>query len=356
MLSHFVNSIQFDIYIKTIDPFLVKSGIPGIHGVDSMPIVTMYPGEAQALPLIPGSSLKGVFRSHLEKIINTIDRGEQTLLCIPYEKIDFDRNSKEYRKYSPQSKAWQVFCGNKLKYLQEKKVFSENKKKPPDTETIYRYSCPMCRLFGSTYFKGRIAIADAYLTEEGKKSHIIQRRDGIAIDRFTGGTAASALFQSEVVSNAEFKTSVHIRNFEIWQLGMICQLIKDLEDQRIRIGSGTSRGLGLIRGELKELIISFMRTLNNPENELWGIGRYFAQTDKKKVDAYGLYADDVLEFYTAAPLPEVTIQGIRKEFVFSEKQAIDSLSSKAIDHFLIKMEYWKAEEHMKMKGPAFAHF
>ncbi|MBN2533495.1 MAG: CRISPR-associated RAMP protein [Spirochaetales bacterium] len=328
MLNRLVNSIQFDLYIKTIDPLLIMSGMPGIHGVDNMPIVTVYPGEAQALPMIPGSSLKGVFRGHLERIINTISEGEQTLVCIPYEKIDQDKKTGKFWKCSPQSEAWQIFCGNKLEYLQKKGVFGKN---PPDTETRYRYSCPVCRLFGSTYFKGRIAILDAYLTEEGKKSHIIQRRDGIAIDRFTGGTAKGALFQSEVVANAEFKTSVHIRNFEIWQLGMICQIIKDLEDKRIRIGSGTSRGLGLIQGKVKNMTISFIRTLSIPENEIWGIGRYFSQTDGSKVQAYGLHADDFLQFDGETPLPRESIQGIRRELDFTEKAVLDKLTDKAIE-------------------------
>ena len=76
-----------------------------------------------------------------------------------------------------------------------------------------------------------------------------EQRDGIGIDRFTGGAASGAKFDLEVVSSGvKFETRIHMRNFEVWQLGMLMLIVQDLGDSLIRIGSGRSRGLGNVEG------------------------------------------------------------------------------------------------------------
>src|SRR5579884_4091746 len=86
------------------------------------------------------------------------------------------------------------------------------------TDFVYAESCPACRLFGSTWFIGRVAIGDAYLVTPP----ILEQRDGVGIDRLTGGASHGAKFELEVVSaDVAFETNIHVRNFEIWQLGML---------------------------------------------------------------------------------------------------------------------------------------
>ena len=70
-----------------------------------------------------------------------------------------------------------------------------NPKENLSNEQAYHDSCPVCRLFGSTSFIGRVAISDAYLACSQKT----EQRDGVGIDRFTGGAAGQAKFDLEVV-------------------------------------------------------------------------------------------------------------------------------------------------------------
>ena len=80
---------------------------------------------------------------------------------------------------------------------------------------------------------------------------MIEHRDGIAIDRLTGGTGGGAKFDLEVVTEGTtFSTDIHLRNFEIWQLGMLFVIIQDMGDELIRIGSGRSRGLGKVKASI----------------------------------------------------------------------------------------------------------
>ena len=137
-----------------------------------------------------------------------------------------------------------------------KKLETENKKRKKDktpllsSEEIYQSSCPICRLFGSLSHAGRLSISDAYA--DGKPG--TETRDGVGIDRFTGGAFAKAKFELEPVISGTFKCSVYMRNFEIWQLGLLGCLMKDLKDGYIYIGSGKSRGLGEGKREMDQFL------------------------------------------------------------------------------------------------------
>src|SRR5947207_1909834 len=231
MLKKLVNEAMCTLRITTTGPLLVKSGHASISGPDMTPVLTFRNGKQEAF--IPGSSLKGVFRSHIEKIVCSL---KPQVVCYPFEEspekqVDPVQRQRDYRES----------CGGRFTQLakQEKprRLLEER------TDLVYADSCPTCRLFGSTGFIGRIAIGDAYLAS----SEIKEQRDGVGIDRLTGGASHGAKFELEVVSTGVvFETNIHLRNFEVWQLGMLFTVIQDMKDGLIRIGSGRSRGLGKI--------------------------------------------------------------------------------------------------------------
>ena len=189
---------------------------------------------------IPGSSLKGVFRSHIEKIVCSL---KERVVCYPIaghedREVDLTQRRRDYRDS----------CSQLQNDLAKDRTMRT--KLDAETDFVYEHSCPTCRLFGSTGFIGRIAIGDAYLVSDSAT----EQRDGVGIDRFTGGASHSAKFELEVVSsNVVFETKIHLRNFEIWQLGMLFVVLQDLEDELIRLGSGRSRGLGSVTAEISPI-------------------------------------------------------------------------------------------------------
>ncbi len=191
MLKKLVNEACFSLTLTTTGPLLIRSGTPTIsagRNPDMTPVLTYRNGERQVY--IPGTSLKGVFRSHLEKIGRTVVTVKTRGICDP-----FNDNS---------------FCGDKLQKVKDR----EYKDKAFPTDLAYRQSCPICRLFGSTAYTGRISIDDAYLPEN-QISPRPEPRDGVGIDRFTGGAADKKLFNLEAVpSGVNFETQVYLRNFE----------------------------------------------------------------------------------------------------------------------------------------------
>ena len=334
MSKKLLNECTLTLQIKTDGPLLVKSGSATPYGPDMTPVLTYKNGDEQVF--IPGSSLKGVFRSHIEKIIRTVN---EQIVCVPYEKIDYtiQDNQLTIAKYA------QVFCGEKFELRKKKdegeKVieYKGNKYKllNPDLSSdsssnavVYRGSCPACRLFGSTYFIGRISINDAYLTQSGRVETFTETRDGVAIDRFSGGAVSvkgrGSLFNLLVVSTGvTFETEIYLRNFEIWQLGALMVALQDLEDGLIFVGSGRSRGLGKVSGTIvNSLKIQYLLPVINEKNkkEIWGLGKLMAHDT-----SYGTEPDDIL---TMEQLPKEYDVGIRRVQKY-EDESLNELKRKA---------------------------
>ncbi len=229
MLKQLVNECVIELAIRPDGPILIKSGIETVSGPDMAFVRTWRDGELQAY--LPGSSLKGVLRSHAERIARTFG---ETKACDP-----FSKNGPT------------MFCGHRFETRKQR--FNEGK--ALGNTTVYAQSCPICRLFGSTWYGGRLATADAYA--EGRMPGT-EQRDGVGIDRFTGGAARGAKFELEVVTSGTFVTTLHIRNFELWQLGLAGFLLQDLKDGLIRVGMGKSRGLGKVRGKVRSIRVDFL--------------------------------------------------------------------------------------------------
>ncbi len=333
MLKKLLNEAFCTLRITTTGPLLVKSGHASISGPDMTPVLTWRNGKQEVF--IPGSSLKGVFRSHSEKVVGSL---KPRVVCYPFEvnedkQADLARLQRDYREscggmFNRFSKG----NGDNRKSDENRRLLEER------TDLVYDASCPACRLYGSTGFIGRIAISDAYLASDSEE--IKEQRDGVGIDRLTGGASHGAKFELEVVSTGVvFETDIHLRNFEIWQLGMLFVVMQDLEDELIRIGSGRSRGLGKVTATISDtgsngrpggFVTSAIRDSQEPDNELWGLGRWLND------GSYGTWKDDYLELTRRV---ERADRGIRVMRSFTG-EALNSLRNAAIDQFVKRMQAW----------------
>jgi CRISPR-associated RAMP protein (TIGR02581 family) len=333
MLKKLVNEAYFTLRITTTGPLLIRSGRATISGPDMTPVLTFHNGVQEIF--LPGSSLKGVFRSHSEKIVCSL---KSHVVCYPFagnedKEADLEQRQHDYRDS----------CGERFNQF-SKKGEAERKQLENHTDLVYQNSCPTCRLYGSTSFIGRIAIGDAHLASRS----ITEQRDGVGIDRLTGGASHGAKFELEVVSrDVSFETDVHLRNFEIWQLGMLFVVLQDMQDELIRIGSGRSRGLGKVTAQISDqghngrpggFVISNIRNTDEPDAELWGLGRWLNDA------SYGTWQDDVLPLSSAV---ERSKRGIRQERIF-QGQALDNLREAAIDTFVQRMQSWPEQQELSL--------
>ena len=81
MLRRFINECRFELRIEAVEPLLIKSGTSVLTGPDMAFVRTNRGGVLQ--PFIPGSSLKGVLRSHGERIARSMKDG---LVCDVFDK------------------------------------------------------------------------------------------------------------------------------------------------------------------------------------------------------------------------------------------------------------------------------
>ncbi len=334
MLKKLVNEAYFTLRITTTGPLLIRSGRATISGPDMTPVLAFRDGRQDIF--LPGSSLKGVFRSHSEKIICSL---KSRVVCYPFwgaeeKEVDLEQRRRDYRD------ACSKLFTDLAKEDRKQRLALEER-----TDLVYDASCPTCRLYGSTGFIGRMAISDAYLASPA----ITEQRDGVGIDRLTGGASHGAKFELEVVSTGViFETDIHLRNFEIWQLGLLFVVLQDLEDELVRIGSGRSRGLGKVTARISDqghgsrpggFVISGFRGKEEPADRVWGLGRWLND------GSYGTWPDDVLEL--KEPVERVE-HGIRSLRIFKGK-ALDDLRSAAIDQFVRRIETWPNPDEAKAR-------
>jgi len=235
MLRRWLCQADVTLTITPVDPLLVKSGYATIDGPDMVPVSTFVGGKKTYY--LPGTSLKGVLRSHFERVCRSLVDGS---VCLPYY---------QPRKDVPipvESERASTGCGWVGEDDDPKCVF-------------YRRACAACRLFGSLRFAGRFSIGDAYPLpgREPKQG----ARNGVGIDRFTGGTVPGVLFDLVVLEGGAFRADVRLTNFELWQLAALYFLLTDLRDELLAVGSGRSRGLGRVRGEVTDFRLTYLRPL-----------------------------------------------------------------------------------------------
>lgn len=221
-----LNELSLRLSIEPNGPLLIKSGQES--GADptlpSMNFVrTQHPMERVKTIYLPGASLKGVIRSHSERIIRTVHGTANSRLCC--DPLDSRDN-----------------CSSRIR-----------QKNIKDTAEQYKELCLACRIFGHMVQASHFWIADAY---PDQAIDTLPVRHNVAIDRLSGGVAVGP-FDMEVAMEGKFTTTIRLQNFEVWQVGLLALALRDLNEGRVRIGFAKSRGLGEVHLILEELEVGY---------------------------------------------------------------------------------------------------
>jgi len=163
-------------------------------------------------PYIPGSSLKGILRGTLERLVQTFHPGSCNL------------------------------------------SFGRRAGKPCGLE-----DCITCHIFGSLKGGSRITVRDARLTPESAKAHralplvadqphcATQYSKNLVANENKDGTIATRLWLHErVAAGTQFTLSIALDNADETDVGFVLLALDEFNQKRATIGGGTSRGLGFI--------------------------------------------------------------------------------------------------------------
>jgi CRISPR-associated RAMP protein (TIGR02581 family) len=167
---------------------------------------------------LPGSSLKGVLRSGLERALRGL--GDQRLpACDPFASG----------------------CTAGLEQRKKRGATIE-------IDEVLSTVCVVCGLFGSPFLAGRVFVADLPLAE-GHASRT-EVRDGVGIDRDlrVAQTTPAVKYDHEVVPpGTAFRLEMILENVDDpIQLALVLKALGFLATGEIRLGGLTSRGLGRV--------------------------------------------------------------------------------------------------------------
>jgi CRISPR/Cas system CSM-associated protein Csm3 (group 7 of RAMP superfamily) len=208
--------------------------IAALTGFDHAPLLA-HMNEWHS-PVLSGASIRGVLRSHAEKIARTI-----TTMKNPY------KNGAEAQKWfvdhCPACDPNESRPGEALAscdtLLREHKVLSEN------DDAGDQHLCLSCRLFGSTRRGSRLVVEDApYDKETVGGEPRLKMLDFLAIDRFTGGGADQFKFDALALWKPAFRLNLFLENPDEWELGWLALVLRDMQDGWLDAGMGSAKGFG----------------------------------------------------------------------------------------------------------------
>jgi CRISPR-associated protein Csm3 len=255
--SEFHNRYLISAVFKLEKPMHIGKGTSLEPVGTDMPVII----DQHNNPIIPGSSIKGVLRSEVERILRTLHSQQKKIDGKPIHACDsstpcLDRDKREALKEK---------CTKKGKLNDEE--FARE---------IFSVLCTSCELFGSGDSASHVMIKDMSLRSGKIKTEI---RDGVAIDRDTGTAKQGQLFNFEVVpAGAEFIFEAILENVEEWQVGLFGIVLKLWERGEIAIGGKTSIGMGF--GKLKDISVKIVNTDNLIDHVISGAVK------EKPIDQY----------------------------------------------------------------------
>jgi CRISPR-associated RAMP protein (TIGR02581 family) len=221
--SRILRNIEIRFKYENLEPLRIGAGRgkTPTSPVD-LQVLKISLGSLREIPYIPGSSLKGVFRSTAEKL--AISQG----LSVCY-------------------------MGEGCKELYDRELQNSVKRGSEDEilKILSQY-CVICRLFGTASYSAHVKISDAY--PDTKEIPTTAVKTGIAIERRAGGTKKGALYQVEFVNpGGKFYGSVMLHNFPNYGIGLLAEIIEQINLGFVKIGGFKSRGFGSIKISIESL-------------------------------------------------------------------------------------------------------
>lgn len=251
--------------LAAIGPFLTHDLTQaGRSGFDHAFVLTAYeklkknPGEHDAKPVLPGSSLRGVLRSQAERIartLATLDAWGEASKMMSSRQADFLASCPACNPLTDKTERPVASCNSFIKQMGKK--YRDQLERDGAEGKL----CLACRLFGSTWNGSRLRVEDALFVGQRVDYKVL---DFLAIDRFTGGGRDSAKFDAVVLWKPKFSVRLFLENPEPWELGWLALVLRDLNEGLATVGFGAAKGFGLCTIEDPKLTIGILHDADFP--------------------------------------------------------------------------------------------
>lgn len=228
MFDTFKNRLEITGTLWTVTALRIGAGRSTEPIGSDLPVIK----DALGRPLIPGSSFKGALRSRLESFLRGIVGSDRKLVANPAVEEEWSITATE------------------MKALKEDNTTDEAL-----TNAILQNTDLISHLFGSPWIASKFQVRDlTVLKPDENWFGQYQERDGVAIDRDTETAAEGKLYDFQVVpAGTRFEFKAVVENAEEWELGLLMIGLHQFETEQIPLGGGRSRGLGVVRLDIKEM-------------------------------------------------------------------------------------------------------
>ena len=238
MFQTLQNTIRISFTLKPDGPILVRAQTVGLDpGVADMEFQRTH-RNGKSTVFLAGSGLKGVIRSHAERLLRT--RG--LYACDPtLTRADGDRKD--------------VACGSLKKDDPKRK---NHRRMPHDGQ------CSTCFTFGSLHLAGRFRVSDAFPVEGlDEETNLTEVRTGVGIDRKSQSAQRGVLYDTEVVVRGGFDVRIQGENYSLWQAALVLSTLEDLNAGLLRVGACKARGMGSVLVEGLKVEMGFLDRASN---------------------------------------------------------------------------------------------
>ncbi|HEY0428568.1 MAG TPA: RAMP superfamily CRISPR-associated protein [Pyrinomonadaceae bacterium] len=251
-------------------PLMNKAGYEGI-GVDMLP-VTSGVADGKLSLVLAGSSIKGAFRSHAERIVRTLKPDIVTAdnfneqIIVPIVSELFGGKKEKDNLTQPKSKlglgalsiddcySVESFDPEIWREVEQGKLYDDKSYFERVTSIVNEREVEEVTLHQALrkLDTGKPDVSDVEIREKTEKFAVSYHT---AIDRFTGGVAEGALYSVLAPHNIEWQTIKMSLDFgRAGDNGKCCLMLlllvlRDLAENRLPLGFATNRGMGEIKVE-----------------------------------------------------------------------------------------------------------
>jgi len=175
---------------------------------------------------LPGSSLRGLFRGWCSRLAAKEN----------FSLADSHQRAKDRRGHAASGRDFAWGFMNEKQRIEIQRILIEEFEVPPE-----QIVCPVMRLFGSSFSKGRIHISDALAPIQDAT---VTERKHVAVDRISGGANDGFLFSNTVLHGSKLRFTVHltIEHPEEHEARWIAKTLRALDMGLLRVGSSKSGG------------------------------------------------------------------------------------------------------------------
>ncbi|MEH1964381.1 MAG: CRISPR-associated RAMP protein Csx7 [Nostoc sp.] len=240
MFDTFKNRLEITGVLTTITALRISAGRSSEPIGSDLPVIK----DTLNRPLIPGSSFKGAMRSRLESFLRGIDSS-------------FAANPAIEAEWSITNERMNGENGLKKEVEKELDKYPEKeraaKKDQLLTDKIINETDLISLLFGSPWIASKFQVRDLTIVDNTWFGQY-QERDGVAIDRDTETAADGKLYDFQVVpAETLFEFKAVVENAKPWELGLLMIGLHQFETEQIPLGGGRSRGLGVVKLDIREM-------------------------------------------------------------------------------------------------------